>query len=75
MDVEASAGASASASASDKAKFATASAADEAKAGKSPSLAEERSIGHGDHDILGGEKVDQVLAAKMILVNDVSFDR
>jgi hypothetical protein len=37
-----------------------------------PSLDEERSIGHGENDVLGGENVDAVLAAKMSLVNDVS---
>jgi hypothetical protein len=39
---------------------------------KQSSIAEDRSIGHGENDLLGGEKVDAVLAAKMILVNDVS---
>jgi hypothetical protein len=34
-------------------------------------LAEERSIRNGDQDILQGEKVDEVLAAKMTLINDV----
>ncbi|KAJ5513117.1 Major facilitator superfamily domain general substrate transporter [Penicillium fimorum] len=33
-------------------------------------LAEERSIQTGDQDILQGEKVDEVLAAKMMLIND-----
>lgn len=37
------------------------------------SIAEDRSIGHGENDLLGGENVDAVLAAKMILVNDVSM--
>jgi hypothetical protein len=34
-------------------------------------LAEERSIRNGDQDILQGEKMDEVLAAKMTLINDV----
>ncbi|KAJ5475717.1 hypothetical protein N7539_008004 [Penicillium diatomitis] len=34
------------------------------------SITEDRSIGHGENDLLGGENVDGVLAAKMILVND-----
>lgn len=34
-------------------------------------LAEERSIQNGDQDILKGENVDEVLAAKMTLINDV----
>ena len=34
-------------------------------------LAEERSIRNGDQDLLQGEKVDEVLAAKMALINDV----
>jgi hypothetical protein len=33
---------------------------------------EENSIAHGGNDLLHGEKVDEVLAAKMALVNDVS---
>lgn len=37
------------------------------------SIPEDRSIGHGENDLLGGENVDAVLAAKMILVNDVSM--
>lgn len=42
------------------------------KSAESPSIPEEdRSIGHGD--VLGSENVDQVLAAKMNLVNDVSL--
>lgn len=36
------------------------------------SFDEDRSVGHGENDLLGGEKVNAVLAAKMILVNDVS---
>lgn len=35
------------------------------------SLLEERSIRNGDQDILQGEKVDEVLSAKMTLINDV----
>lgn len=41
---------------------------------KSPTnslLAEERSIRNGDQDLLRGEKVDEVLAAKMTIINDV----
>jgi hypothetical protein len=34
-------------------------------------LADERSIRNGDQDVLQGEKVDEVLAAKMALINDV----
>lgn len=34
-------------------------------------LAEERSIRNGDQDLLQGEKVDEVLAAKMTIINDV----
>ncbi|KAJ5850400.1 hypothetical protein N7455_010256 [Penicillium solitum] len=33
-------------------------------------LAEERSIRNGDQDLLQGEKVDEVLAAKMTIIND-----
>lgn len=62
MDVEAAAGTTAAASLDDK-----------IKSRSNPSLVEERSIDHGDHDILGKENVDRVLAAKMVLVNDVSF--
>lgn len=40
------------------------------KSPESPSLDEDRSIGQGD--VLGNESVDQVLAAKMRLVNNVS---
>lgn len=36
-----------------------------------PSLAEERSIEHGENDLLHAE-VDAVLTAKMALINDVS---
>ena len=32
---------------------------------------EERSIRYGENDLLSGEMVDEVLAAKMKLVNDV----
>ncbi|KAJ5459520.1 uncharacterized protein N7458_001072 [Penicillium daleae] len=49
-------------------------ASDAAETGKKKqsdrSIAEDRSIGHGENDLLGGEKVDAVLAAKMVLVND-----
>ena len=48
----------------------TAAAGDKLKSRSNASLAE-RSIAHGENDILGGEKVDQVLAAKMNLINDV----
>lgn len=34
-------------------------------------LAEERSIRNGDQDLLQGENVDEVLAAKMTIINDV----
>lgn len=61
MDVEHSAGA-----------FATTSAMDKGKKPEAASLDEERSIGHGENDLLGGEKVDRALAAKMVLINDVS---
>lgn len=37
-----------------------------------PSLGEDRSVGHGENDILGRETVDHVLAAKMVIINDVS---
>jgi hypothetical protein len=62
MDLEQSAGTMSSSGGIDK--------------GKKPieaSLDGERSIGHGENDLLGGEKVDAVLAAKMSLVNDVSL--
>lgn len=52
--------------------FASASALDKNKSSCSASITGDRSVQHGDSDLLGGEKVDQVLAAKMILVNDVS---
>ncbi|KAJ5153543.1 uncharacterized protein N7482_010021 [Penicillium canariense] len=58
MDVEQSAG-----------KFAAAGAAEQSKKHDDP-LAEDRSIGHGENDLLGGEHVDEVLTAKMILIND-----
>ena len=45
----------------------------EKKKQSATSIAEDRSIGHGENDLLGGENVDAVLAAKMILVNDVSM--
>lgn len=62
MDVEQSAG-----------TFASSDIADKGKKPIDPSLDEERSIGQGENDVLGGENVDAVLAAKMGLVNDVSF--
>jgi hypothetical protein len=49
----------------------TASAGDKFKSRSNTSLAD-RSIAHGENDLLGGERVDQVLAAKMNLINDVS---
>ena len=61
MDVEASAG-----------TLASPGTAKKIKAQCNPSLDEERSIQHGENDLLGGEKVDAVLAAKMSLINDVS---
>lgn len=61
MDVEQSAG-----------TFTTPDIADKGEKPVDPSLNEERSIGHGENDVLGGENVDAVLAAKMGLVNDVS---
>ena len=39
--------------------------------GDAPSLSENRSETLGDTDLLGGEKLDAVLTAKMALVNDV----
>ncbi|KAJ6114378.1 hypothetical protein N7486_000156 [Penicillium sp. IBT 16267x] len=48
---------------------ATTSAGDKLKSRSKTSIAE-RSIAHGENDILGGERVDQVLAAKMVLIND-----
>ena len=54
-----------------EANTSSASAADKIKSRSNASLAE-RSIAHGENDILGGENVDQVLAAKMTLINDVS---
>lgn len=50
-----------------------ATAAEKKKKQSATSIAEDRSIGHGENDLLGGENVDAVLAAKMILVNDVSM--
>jgi hypothetical protein len=46
------------------------SVVDKNKSLRDPSPAE-RSIQHGDTDILLGEKVDEALAAKMVLINDV----
>lgn len=61
MDVEHSAG------------FASNEADKNKKDNQDPPYADEdRSIGHGENDLLGGEKVDAVLAAKMVLINDVS---
>ncbi|KAJ5769540.1 hypothetical protein N7520_004099 [Penicillium odoratum] len=51
------------------ASTASAGALDKAKSHSNASLTE-RSIAHGENDILGGEKVDQVLAAKMNLINN-----
>ncbi|KAJ5161381.1 hypothetical protein N7492_006773 [Penicillium capsulatum] len=48
----------------------TASGKAKAKYPHEQPLAEGRSIQNGDNDLLGDEKVDQVLAAKMVLVND-----
>lgn len=62
MDVEQSAGIFAASDATEAGKK---------KKQSDRSIAEDRSIGHGENDLLGGEKVDAVLAAKMILVNDV----
>lgn len=62
MDLEQSAGTLAPPSITDKGKKLI-----------EPSLEEERSIRHGENDLLGGETVDAVLAAKMALVNDVSL--
>lgn len=39
---------------------------------ESPSVEEDRSIEHGENDLLGLDQVDEVLAAKMALINDVS---
>lgn len=39
--------------------------------GDAPSFSENRSETLGDTDLLGGEKLDAVLTAKMALVNDV----
>jgi hypothetical protein len=62
MDVEQSAG-----------MFSASEAAEMGKKKQSDrSFDEDRSVSHGENDLLGGEKVDAVLAAKMILVNDVS---
>ncbi|KAJ5115681.1 hypothetical protein N7456_000029 [Penicillium angulare] len=59
MDVEAAAGTTAATSLDGK-----------IKSPSNPSLVDDRSIDHGENDLLGGENVDQVLAAKMVLVND-----
>lgn len=60
MDLESSAGGLAEVMSKEKAT---------SKAPNSPSFGE-RSIDDGENDLLGGE-VDQVLAAKMVMVNDV----
>lgn len=60
MDVEQSAG-----------TFFTADDADKKQQG-SPSVEEDRSIEHGENDLLGLDQVDEVLVAKMALINDVS---
>lgn len=62
MDVEQSAGI-----------FASTHDLDKTKKHGAPSVEEDRSIGHGENDLLGMEKVDEVLAAKMVLINDVSL--
>ncbi|KAJ5119223.1 hypothetical protein N7448_010929 [Penicillium atrosanguineum] len=59
MDLEQSAGTLAPPSITDKGKKPI-----------EPLLEEDRSIRHGENDLLGGESVDAVLAAKMGLVND-----
>lgn len=63
MDVEQSAGMFSAAEATQVGK----------KKQSDPSFDEDRSVGHGENDLLGGEKVDAVLAAKMVQVNDVSL--
>lgn len=60
MDVEAHAGA------------ASAIPDDKSKPRSNPPSLEDRSISHGENDILGRETVDHVLAAKMVIINDVS---
>ncbi|KAL2784019.1 major facilitator superfamily domain-containing protein, partial [Aspergillus keveii] len=57
MDVEQAAAARAAAEEQDKNK-------------DTPSVSENRSVHVGDSDLLGGEKLDAVLTAKMALVND-----
>lgn len=47
-------------------------AADADKDKRDRTSIEERSIQHGENDLLSGEMVDEVLAAKMTLVNNVS---
>ncbi|CAL5873027.1 uncharacterized protein PFLUO_LOCUS7296 [Penicillium psychrofluorescens] len=59
MDVEQSVGTVANADTADKDK----------PKHQTPSLSSERSIGHGEQDLLGSQ-VDEVLAAKMTIVND-----
>lgn len=61
MDVEQSAGI-----------YASKHDADQTKKQAAPSVDEHRSIEHGENDLLGMEKVDEVLAAKMVIINDVS---
>jgi hypothetical protein len=62
MDVEQAAAARAAAEEQDKNK-------------DTPSVSENRSVHVGDSDLLGGEKLDAVLTAKMALVNDVRDKR
>jgi hypothetical protein len=50
-------------------------AADHDKNKDAPSVSENRSVHVGDSDLLGGEKLDAVLTAKMALVNDVRDKR
>jgi hypothetical protein len=42
------------------------------KVTKETDIADARSIQHGENDLLQAQIVDQVLAAKMTLINDVS---
>lgn len=61
MDVEQSAGI-----------FALKNDGDQTTKQRAPSVDEVRSIRHGENDLLGMEKVNEVLAAKMLIINDVS---
>ena len=45
------------------------------KVTKEADLADVRSLAHGENDLLQAQIVDQVLAAKMTLINDVSVVR